>query len=117
MELERESSLWLCEYCDHAPYHSEKLLARHTERLHTEDGIALFNRDMTYRQLVRRATRIAKVVAVVTSFPLGQPLASGLGYDGEAWKACYDSLIDLLLAGQPITNRNIRRGAYRALMN
>lgn len=100
-----ESGLWLCEYCDHAPYHSDKLLARHMERVHTEDAIALFNRDMTYRQLVRKASRIAKVVCVVTSFT----------YD-DAYNACYDSLIDLLIAGQPITNRNVRRGAYRALI-
>ena len=104
--LDAGQTLWLCEYCDHAPYHNEKLLARHNATKHTEDGIALFNRDMTYRQLVRRSTRIAKVVIAVTSF----------SWD-DAYNACYDSLIDLLLAGQPVTNRNIRRGAYRALMN
>ena len=115
--LDAGQTLWLCEYCDRAPYHSERLLQRHLDAKHTEDGIALFNRDLTFRQLVRKATRIAKVVAVVTGFKIGEPLTSGLGYDGDAWHACYDSLIDLLLAGQPITNRNIRRGAYRALMN
>lgn len=98
--------LWTCEYCDHAPYHNAKLLERHLAAKHTEDGIKLFKRDMTYRQLVGRAARIAKVVTVVTNF----------SYD-DAYNACYDSLIDLLLAGQPITNRNVRRGAYRALIN
>ena len=109
MEVERsatDAGLWLCEYCDHAPYHSAKLLGRHMEREHTDDGIALFNRDMTYRQLTRRASRIAKVVIAVTSF----------NWD-DAYNACYDSLIDLLVSGQPLTNRNIRRGAYRTLLN
>ena len=115
--LDAGQTLWLCEYCDHAPYHSEKLLARHAASKHSEDGIALFNRDVTYRQLVRKATRIAKVISIVTGFSMGQPLASGLGYDGEAWTACYDATIDLLLAGETITNRHVRRNAYRILIN
>ena len=102
--MTEQQSLWLCEYCDHAPYHSEGALTRHNVQRHTADDIALFGRDMTYRALVRKASRVAKVVVVV----------SGHTYD-DCYKACYDATIDLLLSEQPITYRNIRRDAYRML--
>lgn len=107
-----DTQLHLCEYCDHPPYHSAKLLARHMERKHSDDGIALFNRDMTYRTLRRKATRVALAIKAAGHWGSSNALESD-----DVWKACYDSLIDLLLSGQPVTNRNIRRGAWKVLLN
>lgn len=96
-------NLYLCEYCDHPPYHRESAYRRHMAT-HTEDNIKLFQRDLTYRQLRIKATRVAKAISAAWGTPYQQ-----------AYDACYDATIDLLLAGQATTYRHIRRDAYRLL--
>lgn len=97
--------MYLCVYCDHPPYKRESAYNLHMARVHTDDAVKLFNRDMTYRQLTRKAGRVAKAIAAIWR----------MSYS-DIYNACYDATIDLTIAGRAVTYRHIRRDAYRILL-